>query len=104
MNVEAQLLAHMNDLATKLALVAASSGVLAVVGFVLCSALAFFEPCRRLYRTHQAVQGSLACQSYSAISLFSLLLSLAAVAFAVAAVAVALLSWRAASGNNVGRH
>jgi hypothetical protein len=65
--------------------VAVGSGVLAILGFVATSSLDFFDPCRVLYRTQQVVQDSLACQTYSAITLASMLFSLAAVGFAVAA-------------------
>ena len=77
------------------ALVAAVSSVLAVVGFVVCGSLDAFEPCRVVYRTRQAVQGSLECQSYSAITIFSLLLTVAAAILAIVAVALAFMRRRA---------
>jgi hypothetical protein len=73
----------MTDRAAKVASVAVGSGVLSVIGFVSARSLDFFAPCRVLYRVSQAVQDSLACQSYSAISLASLLFVLAALGFAV---------------------
>ncbi|HUO68283.1 MAG TPA: hypothetical protein VMV37_12140, partial [Gammaproteobacteria bacterium] len=75
----------MTDRVAKAAAVAVGSGVLAFIGFVSASSIDFFAPCRVVYRTQQAVQDSLACQSYSAITLASILFSLAAVGFAVAA-------------------
>lgn len=74
----------MNERIVTFAIVAAASCALAVVGFVVCGALESFAPCRVVYRTHQPVHDSLACQSYAAISLFSLLLFLAAGIFAIA--------------------
>jgi hypothetical protein len=64
--------------ALKVAITAVASGVVAVGGYALAARFDAFEPCRVLYRLPENVHGSLACQSYSAIVLFSGLLALAA--------------------------
>ena len=89
----------MNDRVAHFALVAAGSCVLAVVGFVVPGSLEFFAPCRVVYRMHQAVQDSLACQSYAAIGLFSLLLFLAAGILAVVTGVLMFARRRAASSD-----
>jgi hypothetical protein len=68
----------MSEGAIKSAITAGASGVLAVGGFALAARLDAFEPCRVLYRLQETVEGSLACQSYYAIVLFSTLLAYAA--------------------------
>jgi hypothetical protein len=73
------------------------SGVLSFIGFVSASSLEFFAPCRVLYRLDQAVQDSLACQSYSAITFAAALFFCAALVFAVTAGILVLLWRRAAS-------
>jgi hypothetical protein len=75
----------MTERVAKAVAVAVGSGVLAVIGFASTSSLDLFDSCRVLYRTQQSVQDSLACQTYSAITLASMLFALAAVGFAVAA-------------------
>jgi hypothetical protein len=52
-------------------LTAGASGLLAASGFAAAAWLDAFAPCRVLYRVSDAVHGSLACQSYYAIVLFS---------------------------------
>ena len=69
-----------------LALVALASAVLAALGFAGSQALEVFAPCRSLFGARQAVQGSLACQMYSAINLLAVLFVLAAVVLAVVVV------------------
>jgi hypothetical protein len=85
----------MNERITKVALTAVGSGILGIVGSAVVPSLEMFAPCRTLYRTDQAVEGSLACQVFSAIGLASLLFLLAAVGFGVATVVLMLLRWRA---------
>jgi ABC-type transport system involved in cytochrome c biogenesis permease subunit len=63
----------MHKRAAFLALLAVTSAVAAAISALASSSLAAFEPCRVLYRTHQPVQDSLACQAHSAIGLLSLL-------------------------------
>jgi hypothetical protein len=87
--VNANVSRHMNEPAAKAALVAVACGALAVTGFALALRLAAFAPCRVLYRIPQAVQDSLACHIYSAISLASLLFVVAAVASGVTAAVFA---------------
>lgn len=85
-----------NNRIAKVASVAVGSGVLSLIGFVSASSLDFFAPCRVIYRLDEAVQGSLACQSYSAITLASVLFFCAASGFAVTAAILVFLR-RAAS-------
>ena len=86
----------MTDRVVKVAAVAIGSGVLSVLGFVSASTLDFFAACRVLYRVTQAVQDSLACQSYSAVTLASMLFFVAALGFAVATGLLVFLRRRGA--------
>jgi hypothetical protein len=64
----------------------AGAGLLLAGGAFLASAsIEAFDPCRVPYRLPPAVEGSLACQSYFALVLFSKVLSLAACGLAVLA-------------------
>ena len=67
------------------ALTAGAGGLLAASGFAAAAWLEAFEPCRVQYRVSDAVQGSLACQSYNAIVLLSWGLALGACGMAVIA-------------------
>jgi len=67
------------------ALTAGASGLLAAGGFALAAWLDAFAPCRVSYRVGDNVHGTLACQSYSAIMLFSTLLVLGTCALAATA-------------------
>ena len=85
----------MGERIAKVACVAVGSGVLAFLGLVCTSSLDFFAPCRVLYRVRQEVQESLACQSYSAITVASALFFFATLGFALAAVVLVFLRRRA---------
>lgn len=85
----------MDDRSSQLALAALAAGAIAVVGFSLAASLDLFAPCRIVYRMQPAVYGSLECQLYAAITLFSLLLSAVAGIVAIV-VAVRVCLWRAA--------
>ncbi len=67
------------------ALTAGASGLLAAGGLATAAWLDAFAPCRVLYRLSDAVHGSLACQSYNAIVLFSTGLGFGACGMAVIA-------------------
>jgi len=67
------------------ALTAGGSGLLATAGFAFIAWLDAFTPCRVAYRVSDTVHGSLACQSYYAISLFSALLAFTACGLAAIA-------------------
>jgi hypothetical protein len=67
------------------ALTAVVSGLLAAGGFAVAAWLDAFAPCRVAYRVSDDVRGSLACQSYSAISLFSAVLAFSACGLVVIA-------------------
>ena len=77
------------------ALTAGASGFLAASGFAAAAWLDAFEPCRVLYQVSDAVHGSLACQSYSAIILFSTGLAFGACGMAVVAGILFLVGRRA---------
>lgn len=77
----------MDTRAATLALVALTSVFLAAVGFALAAWLEVFAPCRVAYRAPQVVYDSLACQSYAAINLLSLLLVGATGVLGIAVVA-----------------
>ena len=76
----------MTNRIAKVVSVAIGSAVLSIIGFLSASSLDFFGPCRVVYRVSQAVQDSLACQTYSAITLASVLFALAALACAAMTV------------------
>jgi 8-oxo-dGTP pyrophosphatase MutT (NUDIX family) len=78
----------MSQRANALALVAAASAVLALIGFAVTERSDGFADCRLLYRPQPLVQRSLACQSYAALTIFSSLLALAAGALGVVAGAM----------------
>ena len=65
--------------------VAAASLFVAALGFGAATWLEVFAPCRVLYRVQPTVQGSLACQTYAALNLASLLLALAALVLVLVA-------------------
>jgi hypothetical protein len=67
------------------ALTAGVSGLLAAGGFAAAAWLDVFTPCRVSYRVSDEVYGSLACQSYYAIGLFSAVLGFAACGLAAIA-------------------
>ncbi len=67
------------------ALTAGGSGLLATGGFAVMAWVDAFTPCRVSYRVSDTVHGSLACQSYYAISLFSAMLAFTACGLAVIA-------------------
>jgi hypothetical protein len=67
------------------ALTAGAGGLLAGSGFAAAAWLDAFAPCRVLYQVSDAVHGSLACQSYYAIVLFSTGLAFGACGMAVIA-------------------
>jgi len=71
--------------ALRFALTACASGLLAAGGFAGAAWLDAFAPCRVSYRVSDAVYGSLACQSYYAMDLFSAVLAFAACGLAVIA-------------------
>jgi hypothetical protein len=83
--------------ALKMAVTAGASGVIAAGGYALATQLDAFEPCRVLYRLADNVYGSLACQSYSAIVLFSGLLAFAACGLAGLAGILAFVRRRSRS-------
>ena len=64
--------------ALRFALTAVGSGLMAVGGFAVAELLDPFAPCRVTYRVSNDVYGSLACQIYYAIRLFSVAMVLAA--------------------------
>ncbi|MEO8467116.1 MAG: hypothetical protein ABI640_17425 [Gammaproteobacteria bacterium] len=68
-----------------LVLTAVFSGLLAAGGFAADAWLDMFTPCRVSYRISDTVYGSLACQTYYAIALFSAVLAFAACGLAVIA-------------------
>ncbi len=67
------------------ALTAGFSGLLATGGFAAAAWLDVFTRCRVAYRVSDTVYGSIECQSYSALSLLSAVLALAACGLAVIA-------------------
>jgi hypothetical protein len=67
------------------AVTAAAGLLMAGGGFVAAATLDVFYACRGPYRFQPAVEGSLACQSYYALVMFSKLLSFAACGLAVVA-------------------
>jgi hypothetical protein len=71
------------------AVLSGTLAALASVAFLLGRYPRVFEACRVLYRSHQPVQDSLACQAYSALGFFTVLALLAALASA----GVALVRW-----------
>jgi hypothetical protein len=58
----------------------------AALALVAASLLPVFEPCRVLYRTHQLVQDSAACQVHSGLGLLAVLSLLAALGAGLAGV------------------
>lgn len=87
----------MTNRIAKAAAVAAASGVLSFLGFLSTGSLDFFASCRVPYRLDQAVQDSLACQTYSAMTLASMLFLVGALGFAVTTGVLVFLRRRAAS-------
>jgi hypothetical protein len=75
----------MSERALLIALTAGAGLLLAAGAFVAAVWLDAFEPCRVPYRLPPSLEGSLACQAYYALVLFSKLLSLAACGLAVLA-------------------
>lgn len=68
-----------------LLLTAAITGILAAAGFGLAAWADVFAPCRVPYRVSDQLYGSLACQLYYTLGLFSAVLALAACGLAVVA-------------------
>jgi hypothetical protein len=83
--------------ALKVAITAGAGGVVAAGGYALAAGLDVFAPCRVLYRLQENVYGSLACQSYYAIVLFSGLLAFAACGLAGLAGILAFVRRRSRS-------
>ncbi len=84
----------MNQRALLMALTAGAGLLLAGAGFIAADRLDAFEPCRVSYRLQATVEGSLACQSYYAVVLFSTLLSFAACGLLLLAGILALVRRR----------
>ena len=71
--------------ALQLAITAVFSALLAGGGFALTAWLHAFAPCRVPYRISDAAYGSLACQAYYTIGMFSAVLAFAACGLAAIA-------------------
>ncbi|HVY63238.1 MAG TPA: hypothetical protein VHH11_00300 [Gammaproteobacteria bacterium] len=70
----------MNERAWLLLVAAGAAGLIAVGGFLLMASFDAFAPCRVGYYVSDQVYGSLACQLYYTIALFSAVLAFAACA------------------------
>ncbi len=81
----------------ELALTAGVSGLVAAAGFAAAAWLDVFTPCRVPYRVSDTVYGSLACQSYYTIGLFSAVLAFAACGLAAIAGILVVVKWRRTS-------
>jgi len=80
--------------ALPLVFTAVFSGLLAAGGFAAAAWLDVFTPCRVDYRVSDAVYGSLACQAYYTLAMFSAVLAFAACGLAVIACILFLVRRR----------
>jgi len=81
----------------RVALVGVACAVPAIVGLVVTLNLEAFAPCLVAYRTHNPVQDSPACQTFSAIFEVSILLIVISLALLIVAAVRWLRSVRGAS-------